>query len=65
MELQKNACEEDLKICWKEAKVLQIEPNITYKKCKEAAHMVLADRPTSQPNLVISPIWTPTNSRIQ
>jgi hypothetical protein len=44
---------------WKEAKVLQIEPNTTYKKCKEATHMVLVNYLISQPSFVISPIWTP------
>jgi hypothetical protein len=41
--LVQHAYEEDHKICWKEAKVMQIEPNSTYRKCKEADHMVLAD----------------------
>jgi hypothetical protein len=31
------------KICWKEVKVLQIEPNTTYRKCKESTH--ISDRP--------------------
>jgi hypothetical protein len=44
---------------WNEAKVLQIEPNTTYRKYKESAHMSLTDHPTSQPSLDISPIWTP------
>jgi hypothetical protein len=43
----------DIRYVWKEAKVLQIEHN------KEAAHMVLACHPMSQPSLDISPIWTP------
>jgi predicted GIY-YIG superfamily endonuclease len=47
------------KICWKKAKVLQIEPNITHKKYKESVHMYLLDHPISQPSLDISPIWTP------
>jgi hypothetical protein len=44
---------------WKEAKVLQIEPNTTYSKYKESAHMSLIDHPISQPSLDISPVWTP------
>jgi hypothetical protein len=43
--------------CWKEAKVLQIELNTTYRKHKESAHMSLVDHPISQPSLDISPIW--------
>jgi hypothetical protein len=39
-------------------KVLQTEPNTTYRKCKESAHMSLMDHPISQHNLDISPIWT-------
>jgi predicted GIY-YIG superfamily endonuclease len=59
--LAQHACEEEHKICWKEAKVLQIEPNTTYtyRKYKESAHMSLIDHPISQPSLDISPIWTP------
>jgi hypothetical protein len=51
--------EEGHKICWEEAKVLQIEPNTTYRKYKESAHMYLIDHLFSQPNLDISPIRTP------
>jgi hypothetical protein len=50
---------ESHKIFWKEAKVLQIEPNTTYRKHKQSAHMSLVDHPISQPNLDISSIWTP------
>jgi hypothetical protein len=57
--LPQHACEEGHKICWKEEKVLQIEPNTTYRKYKESAHMSLVDHPISQPSLDISPIWTP------
>jgi hypothetical protein len=44
--------------CWKEAKVLQIEPNTTYTKHKESAHMSLIDHLISQPGSDVSPIWT-------
>jgi hypothetical protein len=44
---------------WKEAKILQIEPNTTYRKYKESADMSLLDQPISQPSLDISSIWTP------
>jgi predicted GIY-YIG superfamily endonuclease len=47
------------KICWNEAKVLQFEPNTTYRKCNESSHMSLIDHPMSQPSLGMSPIWTP------
>jgi hypothetical protein len=42
-----------------EAKVVQIEPNITYRKYKESANMCQLDHPISQPSLGISPIWIP------
>jgi hypothetical protein len=57
--LAQHAYEEDHRIYWSEAKVLQIEPNTTYRKYKESAHMSLLDHPISQPSLDISPIWTP------
>jgi hypothetical protein len=47
------------RICWNEVEVLQIEPNITYRKYKESAHISLLDHLISQPSLDISPIWTP------
>jgi predicted GIY-YIG superfamily endonuclease len=46
-------------ICWKEAKVLQIEPSTTYRKYKESADVSLVDILISQPGLDSSPIWTP------
>jgi hypothetical protein len=57
--LAQHAYEEGHKICWNEAKVLQIEPNTTYRKYKESAHMSLLDHPVSQPSLDVSSIWTP------
>jgi hypothetical protein len=48
------------KICWKEEKVLQTEPNTAYRKYKEFAHRSVVDQQISQPRLDISPIWTPT-----
>jgi hypothetical protein len=56
--LDQHSYEEGHKICWKEAKVLQIVPNTTYRQYKESAHMSLAAHPISQPSLDISPIWT-------
>jgi hypothetical protein len=57
--LAEHAYEEGHKIWWKNAKVLQIEPNATYRKYKECAHMSLAAHSISQLSLDISPIWTP------
>jgi hypothetical protein len=45
--LAQPAHEEGHKLCWNEAKVLQIEPKTTYRKYKESAHMSLLDHPTS------------------
>jgi hypothetical protein len=56
--LAQNADEEGHKICWKEVKVLQIEPNTTYRKYKESAHMSVINHLISQPSLDIFPIWT-------
>jgi hypothetical protein len=44
---------------WKEAKVLQIEPNSTYRKYNVSAHMSLLDHPISKLSLDISTISTP------
>jgi hypothetical protein len=57
--LAQHAYEEGHKISWKEAKLLQIEPNTAYRKCKESAHVSLVNHPISQSNLDISPFWTP------
>jgi hypothetical protein len=43
--LAQHACEKSHKICGNEAKVLKIEPNTTYRKYKESAHMSLVDHP--------------------
>jgi hypothetical protein len=45
------------KMCWKEARVQQSEPNIIYRKYKISAHMSLLVNPISQPSVDISPIW--------
>jgi hypothetical protein len=57
--LAQHAYEKVHKTCWKEAKVLQIEPNTTYRKYNESTHLSLRDQPISQASLDISPIWTP------
>jgi hypothetical protein len=54
-----HAYKEGHKICWKEAKALQIEPNTIYRKYKESAQTSLLDHLISQPSLDISPIWSP------
>jgi hypothetical protein len=53
------ASEKGNKLCWKEANVLQMETNNTYRKYKEPVQMSLVDNPISQESLDISPIWTP------
>jgi hypothetical protein len=57
--LAQHAYEEGHKICWNKARVLQTEPNNTYRNYKESGHKCLLDNPISQPSLDISPIWTP------
>jgi hypothetical protein len=37
--LAQHAYKEGHKVCWNEAKVLQIDLNTTYRKYKESAHM--------------------------
>jgi hypothetical protein len=54
-----HAHEEGHKVCWKEAKVLQIEPNTTHRKYRESAHLSLIQHPIRQPNVDLSPIWIP------
>jgi hypothetical protein len=49
--LAQHACEEGNKLCWNEGKILQFEPNTTYRKYKESTHMSLLDHPISQPHL--------------
>jgi hypothetical protein len=56
--LAQQACKVGHQICLKEEKVSQIEPNTTYRKCKESAHVSLVDHPNSQTSLELSPIWT-------
>jgi hypothetical protein len=56
--LAEHVYEERQRICWNEAKVLQVEANTTYGKYKESAHVSLIDHPISQPRLDICPIWT-------
>jgi hypothetical protein len=46
-------------VYWKEAKVLQIEPNNIYSKHKETAHMFLVTHLIGQPGWDIFSICTP------
>jgi hypothetical protein len=39
--------------------ILQSEPNTTYRKYKEAVHMLCTNYLVSQPSLDISTIWFP------
>jgi hypothetical protein len=50
-QLAQHAYEEGHRACLKEAKVLQIEPNNTYRKYKKSIHMTLVDHTISQPSL--------------
>jgi hypothetical protein len=56
--LAQHAYKEGHKICWKEAKVLYIEPDTTYRKHKESTHVSLVGHKMNQHILNISPIWT-------
>jgi hypothetical protein len=64
-QLAQHAYKESHKICWREAKVSQIEQNSTYRKYKESAHMSLIDHSVSQPSLDISHIWTPITAEVR
>jgi hypothetical protein len=55
--LAQHSCEEGHKICWNEAKILQVDSNTTYSKYKEPTDIALLDHSVSQPSLDISPIW--------
>jgi hypothetical protein len=57
--LAQHAYEEDHKVMWDEARVLEVESNSRYRKYKESAHMACSTNPISQPSLDISPIWIP------
>jgi hypothetical protein len=57
--LAKHAYEENHRVSWDKARVLEVEHNTRYKKYKESAHMACSTKPISQPSLDISPIWIP------
>jgi hypothetical protein len=55
--LAQHAYEEGYRMCWKEVKALQVEPNITYRKYKESAHISVIDHS-------VNPAWTSLPSRL-
>jgi hypothetical protein len=57
--LVQHAYEEDHKVMWDQARVLEVESYSRFKKYKESAHMACSTKPISQPSLDISPIWIP------
>jgi predicted GIY-YIG superfamily endonuclease len=57
--LAQHAYEEDHRVGWDDARILDIENNSRYRKYKESAHMVCLTNAISQPSLDISPIWIP------
>jgi hypothetical protein len=54
--LAAHAYEGGHRVGWSEARVLEIEDNSRYKKCKESAYMTCLTNPISQLNLNISSI---------
>jgi hypothetical protein len=53
------AFEEGHKTDLTQARILQFEPDSTYRKCKETDHSLCSHCPISQSSLQISPIWFP------
>jgi hypothetical protein len=49
----------EIRVSMEKRRVQQTEPNTTYRRYKESAHMSLIDHAISQPSLDISPIWSP------
>jgi hypothetical protein len=60
-----HAYEDGHQLCWTEAKVLEIEPNSTYRKNKESAHISLVVHSISQPSLYVPPIIGEEFSKFQ
>jgi hypothetical protein len=54
--LAQHAYEEGHRVCWDEARILEIESNNRYRKYKETAHMACLINSISQPSLGISTI---------
>jgi hypothetical protein len=57
--LAQHAYEEDHRVVWDRARVLDVENNSRFRKYKESAHMACSTNPISQPSLDISPICIP------
>jgi hypothetical protein len=57
--LAQHAYEEDHRVSWDKARVLEVEHNTRYRKYKVSAHMACSTNPISQPSLDISPILVP------
>jgi hypothetical protein len=57
--LAHHANEEDHRVDWDKARVLDIENNSRFRKYKESAHMARSNNPISQSSLDIWPIWIP------
>jgi hypothetical protein len=57
--LAQHAYEEGHRVGWDEAKILDIERHVRYRKYKEAARMACLANPISQPSLDFTPIWIP------
>jgi hypothetical protein len=57
--LAQHSHEEGHRIKWDEAKAIQKEPNTTYRKYKESAHMAYVENTIIQPSLELSPFWLP------
>jgi hypothetical protein len=54
LKLAQHAYDKGHQICWKEAKVLQIELNNICRKYKESTYMAYEANPISQPSLYLS-----------
>lgn len=49
----------DDRVLREEAKILETENNLVYRKYKEAVYMACLQNPVSRPSVEISPIWHP------
>jgi hypothetical protein len=57
--LSQLAYEEGHRVSWDEARILEIESNNRYRKCKESTLMACLPNPISLLSLDISPTWIP------
>jgi hypothetical protein len=63
--LAQHAYKEVHRIGLDEARILEIESNSRYRKCKESAHLASLTNPVSQPSSDTSLIWIPLISNSQ